>query len=229
MHEYAKAEPFNKEALRIRQKILGPEHLDTAESLNHLAALYQDMHEYVKAEPLYLEALRIRQKVLGPEFPDTANRLDRLAGLYRDMSKYAKAEPLYREALRIRQKILGPEHPDTVQSFRYKGVVLDSIVEDRLLAEASQGSEDPQLVEQLNLDKRQLGQLLLQPAQKLTAETNQRIETIEGEVEKIGRASPNRSFSKTRCIAAGWHWLEPKPRLRPGSETRCRRLKTTGF
>ena len=43
---------------------------------------------------------------------------------------------------------------------RYKGVVLDSIVEDRLLAEASQGSEDQKLVEQLNLDKRQLGQLL---------------------------------------------------------------------
>jgi hypothetical protein len=48
----------------------------------------------------------------------------------------------------------------------YKGVVMDSIVEDRLLAEASQGSEDQKLVEQLNLDKIQLGQLLLQPAQK---------------------------------------------------------------
>ena len=68
---------------------------------------------------------------------------------------------------------------------RYKGVVLDSIIEDRLLAEASQGSEDQKLVEQLNLDKRQLGQLLLQPTPKLSAETNQRIEALEGEVEKI--------------------------------------------
>jgi CHAT domain-containing protein len=68
---------------------------------------------------------------------------------------------------------------------RYKGVVLDSIVEDRLLAEASQGTEDQKLVEQLNLDKRQLGQLLLQPVQKLSTETNQRIEALEGEVEKI--------------------------------------------
>ena len=47
------------------------------------------------------------------------------------------------------------------------------------------GSEDQKLVEQLNLDKRQLGQLLLQPAQKLSDETNQRIEALEGEVEKI--------------------------------------------
>jgi hypothetical protein len=59
---------------------------------------------------------------------------------------------------------------------RYKGVVLDSIIEDRLLAEASQGSEDQKLVEQLNLDKSQLGQLYLQPTQKLSAETNRRIE-----------------------------------------------------
>ena len=340
MGEYAKAEPLYQEALRIWQKVLGPEHPDTATSLNNLAALYQAMGEYAKAEPLFQEALRIRQKVLGPEHPDTATSLNNLAVLYEEMGEYAKAEPLfqealqicrrflgqniptrrpasitwprctrrwastpkpnrsskkrsgsgrrflgqniptrrsasitwprctttmgeyakaeplYQEALRIRQKVLGPEHPDTAQSLdnlallefdlgrideatalarqasaaeltilskifsftseqqrlayldifhpyslfpflkgteadlatavlRYKGVVLDSIVEDRLLAEASQGSEDQKLVEQLNLDKRQLGQLLLQPAQKLSAETNQRIEALEGEVEKI--------------------------------------------
>jgi CHAT domain-containing protein len=60
---------------------------------------------------------------------------------------------------------------------------LDSIVEDRLLAEAR--SQDQKLVEHLNLDKRQLGPLLLEPAQKLSAETNQRIEVLEGEVENI--------------------------------------------
>jgi len=72
-----------------------------------------------------------------------------------------------------------------VAVLRYKGAVLDSIVEDRLLAEASHGSEDQKLVEQLNLDKSQLGQLLLQPAQKLSAEINQRTEALEGEIEKI--------------------------------------------
>ena len=53
MGEYAKAEPLFQEALRIRQKVLGPEHPDTATSLNNLAALYQDMGEYAKAEPLF--------------------------------------------------------------------------------------------------------------------------------------------------------------------------------
>ena len=68
---------------------------------------------------------------------------------------------------------------------RYKGIVLDSIVEDRLLAEARSGTQEQKQVEQLDLDKRQLDQLYLQPAQKLSAETNQRINALEGEVEKI--------------------------------------------
>ena len=172
------------------------------------------MGEYAKAEPLYQEALRIRQKVLGPEHPDTATSLDNLALLEFDLGRIDEATALARQAsaaeLTILSKIfsftseqqrlayLDIFHPYSLFPFlkgteadlaaavlRYKGVVLDSIVEDRLLAEASQGSEDQKLVEQLNLDKRQLGQLLLQPAQKLSAETNQRIEALEGEVEKI--------------------------------------------
>jgi TPR repeat protein/CHAT domain-containing protein/Tfp pilus assembly protein PilF len=256
MGAYSKAEPLFQEALDIFRKVRGPEHPDTATSLNNLAALYEDMGEYAKAEPLCQEALRIDQKVLGAEDPRTAVSLNNLAYLYKRMGQYAKAEPLYQKALRIWQEVLGPEHPDTVKGLenlaylefdlgrigeatalarqasaaqltilskilsftseqqrlayldifspyglfpilkgtetdlatavlRYKGVVLDSIVEDRLLAESSQKSEDQKLVEQLNLDKGQLGQLLLQPAQRLTAETSQRIEALEGDVEKI--------------------------------------------
>ena len=214
MAEYAKAEPLFQEALRIRQKILGPDHPETAISLNNLGALYWTMGEYAKAEPLYQEALRIRQKILAPWHPDTALSLDNLALLEFDLGRIDEATALARQAsaaeLTILSKVfsftseqqrlayLDVFHPYSLFPFlkgteadlanavlRYKGVVLDSIVEDRLLAEASQGTEDQKLVEQLNLDKRQLGQLLLQPVQKLSAETNQRIEALEGEVEKI--------------------------------------------
>jgi tetratricopeptide (TPR) repeat protein len=214
MHEYAKADPLYQEALRIRQKVLGPEHPYTATSLNNLATLYWVMGEYAKAEPLLQEALRIRQKVLGPENPYTASSLDNLAFLDFDLGRIDEATALARQEseaeLTILSKIFsftseqqrlaylhifrpyslfpflkGTETDLAAAVLRYKGVVLDSIVEDRLLAEASNGSEDQKLVEQLNLDKRQLGQLLLQPAQKVSVETKQRIEALEGEVEKI--------------------------------------------
>ena len=212
--EYAKAEPLYQEALRIRQRVLGSEHHATAVSLNNLAALYQDMGEYAKAEPLLKEALRALQKVLGPEHPNTATGLENLALLEFDLGRIDEATALARQAsaaeLTILSKIFsftseqqrlaylnifrpyslfaflkGTEADLAAAVLRYKGVVLDSIVEDRVLAEASQGSKDRKLVEQLNLDKSQLGQLLLQPTQKLPTEANQRIEALEGEVEKI--------------------------------------------
>ena len=214
MGEYAKAEPLGQEALRIRQKVLGSEHPDTAISLYNLGSLYQRMGEYAKAEPLDQEGLRIFQKVLGPEHPDTATGLDDLALLEFDLGRIDDARALAREEAEAQLTILSKIFSFTSEQqrltyldifrpyslfpylkvtetdlaaavLRYKGVVLDSIVEDRLLAEASQGSEDQKLVEQLNLDKRQLGQLLLQPAQKLSGETNQRIVSLESEVEKI--------------------------------------------
>ena len=172
------------------------------------------MGNYAKAEPLLREALRIWRKVLGPEHPDTATSLQNLALLEFDLGRIDEATTLARQTsaaeLTILSNIfsftseqqrlayLGIFHPYTLFPFlkgtefdlaaavlRYKGVVLDSIVEDRLLAEASQGSKDQKLVEQLNLDKRQLGLLLLEPAQKVSAETNQRIEALEGEIERI--------------------------------------------
>ena len=214
MGEYAKAEPLYQEALRIRQKVLGPEHPDVAAGLNNLAALYWEMGEYAKTEPLLQEALRILQKVLGKEHPNTAVGLNNLALLEFDLGRIGEATALARQASAVELTILskifsftseeqrlayldlfhpyqlfpilkGSETDLATAVLRYKGVVLDSIVEDRLVAESSHGSEDQKLVEQLTVDKSQLGQLLLQPARKLTAETNQRIEALEGEVEKI--------------------------------------------
>ena len=113
---YQQAIPLAQRALAIREKVLGPEHPDTATSLNNLAGLYRDTGAYTKAEPLYSRALAIREKVLGPEHPDTATSLNNLAELYRATGAYTKSEPLYSRALAIREKVLGPEHPDTATS-----------------------------------------------------------------------------------------------------------------
>jgi CHAT domain-containing protein len=212
--DYAKAEPLYREALRIRQKVLGSEHPDTAKSLNGLASLYYITGEYTKAEPLYREALRIRQKVFGSEYPDTAKSLNNLALLEFDLGRIDEATALARQAaaaeLIILSKIFsftseeqrlayldvfypyslfpmlkGTETDLATAVLRYKGVVLDSIIEDRLLAEAGQRSQEQNSPEQLILDKKQLDQLLLQSSQKIPAETNQRIEALKAEIKKI--------------------------------------------
>jgi tetratricopeptide (TPR) repeat protein len=54
---YADAEPLYKRALAIREKTLGPDHPDVAQSLNNLALLYDQQGRYADAEPLYKRAL----------------------------------------------------------------------------------------------------------------------------------------------------------------------------
>lgn len=57
------AESFLKRSLRIRENLLESSHLDIAQSLNNLAALYNDLGQYQQAFPLYERALDIRQRV----------------------------------------------------------------------------------------------------------------------------------------------------------------------
>jgi tetratricopeptide (TPR) repeat protein len=67
-----------REALAIREKVLGPDHLDVAASLNILGLLYDNQGRYHEAEPLYQRSLQIREKALGPDHPEIARSLNNL-------------------------------------------------------------------------------------------------------------------------------------------------------
>jgi CHAT domain-containing protein/tetratricopeptide (TPR) repeat protein len=114
--KYLEAAQIQEKELAWTQQHLGPDHPDTATSLNNLALLYMNQGAYAKAEPLLIRALAIYEKALGPDHPDTAASLNNLAELYRSQGAYAKAEPLLIRALAIYEKALGPDHPDTATS-----------------------------------------------------------------------------------------------------------------
>lgn len=108
--EYASAGVLFERALVIRESALGPEHPDTASTINDLGELNRHQGRYEQAEPLYQRALAIRKKALGPEHPDTAESLNNLALLYAMAQRYEEAEPLYRRALSIWEEALGAQH-----------------------------------------------------------------------------------------------------------------------
>src|SRR6516162_10201987 len=78
---YLEARPLYERALAIREKVLGPEHPWTAESLNNLASLLQAQGDLAGSRPLYERALAIREKVFGPEHPNMALSLNSLGDL----------------------------------------------------------------------------------------------------------------------------------------------------
>lgn len=110
---YAEAIPLAVRSLAILEKVLGPDHIDTAASLQKLALLYQNTGAYDKALPLVQRALAIQKKVFGKDHTVTAESLSQLAMVYQNTGAYNKALLLYQRSLSIWEKTLGKDHPDT--------------------------------------------------------------------------------------------------------------------
>jgi tetratricopeptide (TPR) repeat protein len=120
---YPEARTLFDRALAIREKALGPEHPDTAGSLNNVALLLRDQGDLAGARPLFERALAISEKALGPEHPSTATSLNNLALLLKDEGDLAGASSLSQRVLMIYEKTLGPEHPLTATSLNNLAVL----------------------------------------------------------------------------------------------------------
>ena len=217
MGDYAKAEPLYRRALAIREKALGPQHPGTALSLDNLALLYKAMGDYAGAEPLYRRALAVLEKALGPQHPDTAISLNNLATLNIDLGKAGSTLEFAVRAKKAQEAQLGNilsftseqqrlafqetthpfgllatlgSAPDIAQAILHnKGVVLDSLLEDRLVAEASKDAMQREAIDQLRAAKQRFTQLLMEVPRDFSAEARQRreaeLEKRAGEVEQL--------------------------------------------
>jgi tetratricopeptide (TPR) repeat protein len=107
-----KATRFGKEALRLGDKILGPNHKTTTLLSRKLAGLYQAQGMNALAEPLYERYLAATKK---RNFK-IVSALNNLAQIYRTKGEYFKAEPLYESVLKIRVKALGQDHPESINT-----------------------------------------------------------------------------------------------------------------
>jgi tetratricopeptide (TPR) repeat protein len=79
--DLAGARPLFARALAICEQALGPDHPDTAVSLNSLGLLLRAQGDLAGARPLYARALAICEKALGPGHPETATVRRNLASL----------------------------------------------------------------------------------------------------------------------------------------------------
>src|SRR5207249_12159452 len=139
---------------KISEKALGRDHPATAGSVNNLAELYAGMGDPKEALRLAARARRAKEKNLSDILSFTSEQ-QRLA-----FQKTTKPYDL--------PGTLGnaPELAETV--LRQKGVVLDSLLEDRLVAEASGDPKQREIIEQLRAAKQRLTQLQLDVPKELS-------------------------------------------------------------
>ena len=113
------------EVQRIRAKVLGKEHIETANSMNSLAFLLHAECKYDEAKPYYQGALVIYKNLLGDLDPDVAAALNNLGTLHDDLGDYEEARSYYESSLAIRKAVLRDDHPDLAASLGNLAALLD--------------------------------------------------------------------------------------------------------
>jgi hypothetical protein len=98
------------------ERILGPDHPDTLNARNSLAAAYLAAGRPADAVPLSERTLVGRQRTLGPDHLDTLNSRNNLAVAYQDAGRVSAAILLFRLTVAARERRLGVDHPDTLNS-----------------------------------------------------------------------------------------------------------------
>ena len=158
--QYREAEPLLRQAMKLREEMLGQDDPAVAEALNNLALLLQATNRLKEAEPLMRRALEIDEKRYGPEHPKVAIRLNNLALLLQTTNRLQEAEPLMRRAVKLREEKVGADDPAVAVALNNLALLLQATnrlqeaepLMRRTLAidEQSYGPEHPSVARDLN-------------------------------------------------------------------------------
>lgn len=114
--EFDKARDAFREALAIRQRILGDDDLESAASRSQLGEALLAQAKYQEARALLERTVTQRRGALGDDHPDTSTSLDQLARLLQAVGDYEAARPLYEQSLAINTKCYGTANLRTLTS-----------------------------------------------------------------------------------------------------------------
>lgn len=108
--DFEEAIKFGKEALEIKEIVIGKENTDYLFTLEFLANCYYDKEDFGQASSLFSEVLKIREKISGKEDLDYALSLASLANCHVYLGDNIQAIDLYTKALTIRERTQGKEN-----------------------------------------------------------------------------------------------------------------------
>ncbi len=216
-NEFDRAAPLVERALGIQENIFGRNHPAVANSLENLADIEQHRGNLTLAEAHLDRALDIYTNLFGPDHPDVARCLTALARLKIETGQTKEAHDVALRAGEAQEKALanilsftserqrlayqrqadpcslagtlGDAELAAKTVLRNKGIVLDSLLEDRLIATSTNNPHNLELSRDLRLAKQRLAQLLLVAPRDRASETLKRRaaekETLTAQVEQI--------------------------------------------
>jgi len=81
-----------EQVLKIQEKLLGPGHLDLAQTLNNLGVLRHTQGRHAEAEAFYLWALEICEANRHPQDQEAVNLMQNYAAFLQDVGRGHEAD-----------------------------------------------------------------------------------------------------------------------------------------
>jgi serine/threonine protein kinase len=177
---FSRAETLLRQAVNVRQPLLGQKHPETLTSMDRLAWTLQCEGHNADAEKLMREVVERRQQVLGSDDPGTVESKDELAWILSRQGHLPEAEKLQRDVLAIRRRLLGTESLDTAGSLTH---LASTLMEEGHYAEAEDLGSEALAIRRRVLGENSLGTAA--PMLNLAATFNK--EGKYAEAEKLDR------------------------------------------
>ncbi|MEM7415600.1 MAG: tetratricopeptide repeat protein [Gemmatimonadota bacterium] len=96
------------------RRLLEPDDLDLATTLNNLALVRNRQGRVDEAVGLFHETLAVLRAAFGDEHPYVAAVLESIGSLEQQQGRYTEADSLMTLALDVRKAVLGEQHPDII-------------------------------------------------------------------------------------------------------------------
>ncbi len=119
--KHAEALAVLEEALRIQEATLGPDHIDTATTLNHIGNVRLAQGRHSDALVLFERCLHIKRRALGDRHASTASTVVNIGTTLQGLGDAAGALRRFDEALIVQRAALGPEHPSLANTLASLG------------------------------------------------------------------------------------------------------------
>jgi non-specific serine/threonine protein kinase/serine/threonine-protein kinase len=211
--EMDKAGPHLAKALDLRERVLGPDHPETIDSLGTLANFQAETGDATKARELAERLVASLRRTQGDESSDTLRGQNLLARVLVAQGKPAEAEALARRTVEAQTRLLGEQHPLTLSTvntlagalwFQGKLGELEPMMQKTLeIKTRLLGPEHPEVLDLMN----NLAQVLVGLNRTGEAETLAR-STLEIRRRVLGPDHPRTLDSMTVLAGA----LEPQGR-----------------
>ena len=127
MDNFDAADSVFRQALRIRERELGPDHYDVTQLVGALASVAMGRGDYARAESLETRAYDFYRERFGDDHLEVTHSLNRLAVLASDQGNLARADSLYTRAITIRKRDLPADHPDLLTAMENHASLLGTM------------------------------------------------------------------------------------------------------